>query len=156
MESIDESLATVEKISEEQLKTSLHICCLNQKAVLKSRTESEHQYEEACDCLKLACVLFKSWSREKGVDHPPSSFDHVLRPQSGPESVEKLTQSFESLHTTSLYLLAQVWKHMGLKTNSTLACYLTLKRILSGQGNNECFSGINLLYARIDLCTAQS
>ena len=45
-------------------------------------------------------------------------------------------ETFHALHTTSLYLLAQVFKNLKMKQQSTLLCYLTLNR----QGG-RCFEG---------------
>ncbi|XP_063729363.1 KIF-binding protein-like isoform X2 [Symsagittifera roscoffensis] len=138
---VEASLSTLSPTNDPELTVSLQISCLNQKAVLKSRNDEESYYEEALSCLTDACMLYRNWSSENSSESPPFTFEHILKPdQIDSESknhVEKLCNTFETLHTTTLYLLAQVWRNLGKKLHSTLACYVTLKRLSESSRRGE-------------------
>ena len=111
----------------------LHICCLNHLTVLKS---TKDYHSEALTAIEKSCKLFTSW-KSQNPDKACLVAEHFL--SSEPQLVDE--ETFHALHTTSLYLLAQVFKNLNMKQNSTLLCYQTLNRVSEaspGSKKSEC------------------
>ncbi|RUS72998.1 hypothetical protein EGW08_019246 [Elysia chlorotica] len=116
-------------IEENQLvnSISLHITTLNHLGILWSE---RRDYKKALKYLQNSEALYHNYKKEIG-DAPESALE-VLEPLEGDESEQAHLRclQFESVHTHTLYYLAQVFAKLEQNSLSAQYCHMTLDRQL--------------------------
>ena len=119
----------LKSIQENQLANaiSLHITTLNHLGILWSE---RRDYEKALQYLQKSEALYHNYKKEIG--DAPESLLEILEPLEGDESEQAHLRclQFESVHTHTLYYLAQVFAKLEQNGLSAQYCHMTLDRQL--------------------------
>ena len=106
---------------------SLHITTLNHLGILWSERRN---YKKALEYLQNSETLYHNYKKEIG--DAPESVLEILEPLEGDESEQAHLRClhFESVHTHTLYYLAQVFAKLEQNSLSAQYCHMTLDRQL--------------------------
>ncbi|GFR62217.1 KIF1-binding protein homolog [Elysia marginata] len=123
---LNSCLKTIEE-NEQINAISLHITTLNHLGILWSE---RRDYEKALQYLQKSEALYHNYKKEIG--DAPESIMEILEPLEGDESEQAHLRClhFESVHTHTLYYLAQVFAKLEQNDLSAHYCHMTLDRQL--------------------------
>ncbi|XP_059160502.1 KIF-binding protein-like [Physella acuta] len=138
----DYLMSCLKRITEHELNdaVSLHINILNYLGILWSE---RRDLEKSLEYLVLAESLYESY--KKNIGDAPLAFIELLEQYEGDESerARQRCQAFESIHTHTLYYLAQVYAKLEKNSLSAKYCHLTLQRQLQSGDFNPVDWGLN-------------
>uniref|UniRef100_T2M835 KIF-binding protein n=1 Tax=Hydra vulgaris TaxID=6087 RepID=T2M835_HYDVU len=103
--------------------TSLQLAAYNQLGILWSNRSC---HDKAFDYLKKAESLYEK--NEKTLYLSYLDFHNIWKPSEEKSSYLESKAYYESLHTLTLYYLAQVLGHLGKPKESAMYCHITLVR----------------------------
>lgn len=123
---LEKSYKLICKVEDKVVATSCHILVCHQLAVMWA-SRSEH--DKALDLLLDAKAIYEAYN----IPLYPLGEHELLSGLQDPLSEDKRKKKFESLHTHTLYYLAQTYGNLGKPALSAAYCHTTLGRQISSR-----------------------